>query len=69
MFQAIGRQVRADRRYGIYGLDYSAVLAYAQAADAVTPLFLDMLPEIEGFVLASVRTDDRGNGAGDDDDM
>lgn len=41
-----------------YGLDMNAVLALAQAHDALGPLFFDCLPAVERIIVAGPSAED-----------
>lgn len=42
---------------GVYGLDFSAVLLLADAMGALTPILVDVLPEIEPLVVRAYAKD------------
>lgn len=42
---------------GVYALDFGAILLLADAMCALTPLLVDVLPEIEPIVVAAYRRD------------
>lgn len=41
-----------------YGLDFAAVIAFAERLGAANALFLELLPEIEGIVVRSYLRDE-----------
>lgn len=42
---------------GVYALDFSAVLLLADAMGALSPLLVDLLPEIEPIIIRAYRRD------------
>jgi hypothetical protein len=40
---------------GVYAIDFGAVLTLASAMGALTPLLIDILPEIEPIIVRSYR--------------
>lgn len=42
---------------GVYALDFGAILLLADAMGALSPLLVDVLPEIEPIVVAAYRRD------------
>ena len=45
---------------GAFALDMGAVLAVAETMEARTPLLAEILPAIEGVLIASMRSPDEG---------
>lgn len=42
---------------GVYALDFGAVLLLADAMGALSPLLIDLLPEIEPIIVRAYRRD------------
>jgi len=42
-----------QRSGGVYGLDFGAVIRLAEGMGAASPLFFDLLPDIEGIMVRS----------------
>jgi hypothetical protein len=42
---------------GVYALDFGAVLLLADAMGALSPLLVDLLPEIEPIIIRAYRRD------------
>lgn len=69
MFRRIAGQVKASPTIivradsgvamsgGAYGLDYGAVITFADKLGALTPLFIELLPEIEAIIVRSYRAE------------
>ncbi|MBY0307423.1 MAG: hypothetical protein K2Q09_01650 [Phycisphaerales bacterium] len=56
MIRRSAGQVRAVMG-GVYALDFGAILLLADAMGALSPLLVDVLPEIEPIVVAAYRRD------------
>lgn len=56
VFRCSGGQLRAGVG-GIFGLDFTAVIIFAQAMGALSNLFLELLPLIEGLIVSATRKD------------
>jgi hypothetical protein len=56
VFRRAAGQVRAVMG-GVYALDFGAVLLLADAMGALSPLLVDLLPEIEPIIIRAYRRD------------
>lgn len=48
---------------GPYGLDFGAIMAVAQARQAVSPVLAEVLPRVETVLLMLMHSDADGEGA------
>lgn len=58
MVKACRWQIRSAPMGGVVGLDFGAVASFATAlAGGMSPLLAEILPEVEGVIVAQLRGD------------